>query len=151
MAAPMDYDIYVAYDPVDKDIVFKVCDRLSKDNIKLFLDRNRTDEKLHIKQTRDRISNSTFLISFLSRKFCDSANARIEIIAAHELNKICIHIIIDPDIGYEKVDHGLSFYIAGIVCLKAFSPPDTFEPWSEEVYSKLMRSVRHQLERHNKL
>jgi len=128
--------IFISYCHANKDIVRKVADRLKQvhnvwidtDHLKAGVDQ---DQEISVG-----IKNSALSIPFISDNYCNSDACKAELAVAKKKKKAMLPIMLVRD-----ASNGVDVKIATLTTFYAFKPPETFDPWSEDLFKKLLNNI----------
>ena len=128
--------IFISYCHKDAKVVHEVADRLQK----------RCKIWLHVKKTRvgDRlfsliekgIRGSLLFVCFISKDYCESEACTDELSFAKSLKKTVLPIMLE-----NEAINGVGLLIAQYLKLYAYKQSKTFNPWSEERFTKLSKDI----------
>ena len=129
-------NIFISYCHANKDKVHKVANRLKQvhnvwidtDHLKAGVDQ---DQEISVG-----IKNSALFIPFISDNYCNSDACKAELAVAKENKKIILPIML-----VRKASNGVDVKIARLTTFYAFKPPETFDPWSEDLFKKLLNNI----------
>ena len=82
------------------------------------------------------IKNATIFLPFISNAYCNSKACRNEFALAKKKEKLMLPIML-----VREATNGIDLTIAKLTNFYAFKPPDVFEPWSEDLYQKLINNI----------
>ena len=85
---------------------------------------------------RNAIRNSNLFICFVSTEYCNSGACDEEFSLAKKLKKKMIPIMLT-----QEATNGFELTIVKLKRLDAFKPPNVFDPWSEDLYLKLLDRI----------
>jgi len=129
-------NIFLSYSHSNKNIVWKIADRLQK-IFTIWIDRDYLKGgKVQSKEISNGVNNATLFIPFISDEYCKSDSCGKEFALAKE-NKI----IILPIMLLRKASNGIDYEIAGLTLFLACKPPEVFDPWSEDLFEKLLNNI----------
>jgi hypothetical protein len=138
------YDIFVSYNQKsNKEIVNKVVSKLeNEEKFKVWIDHRSMNAGTELyKKMEDGLRQSEIVLCFINKEYCESENCRFELSFTIE-NKIKrIFIILEPNINKQNL-HGVGILISGSLRLNAYKAPNLFNPWSEDLFKKLVFSVK---------
>ena len=129
-------NIFISYSHANKDIVRKVSDRL-KQYHDVWID---TDHliggKVQSKEISVGIKTSALFILFISDNYCNSDACKAELAVATIYKKAMLPIMLVRD-----ASNGVDVKIATLTTFYAFKPPEVFDPWSEDLFEKLLNKI----------
>jgi hypothetical protein len=129
-------NIFISYSHDNKEIVHKIADKL-KENFSVWIDRDKLKGGDDLKkEIAGGIRNSSLFICFISEQYCESGPCRREFGLADNLK-----IKILPVMLHREAKNGVELDIAVLNTFYAFKPPNVFEPWSEDLYQKLLKNI----------
>ena len=129
-------NIFVSYSNANKKIVYKIADRLKVKHT-IWIDRDYLKPGVKIdKEKANAIRNSNLFICFVSTEYCNSGACDEEFSLAKTLKKKMIPIMLE-----KEATNGFELTIVKLKRIDAFKPPNVFDPWSEDLYSKLLDRI----------
>ena len=129
-------NIFLSYSHSNKNIVWKIADRLQK-IFTIWIDRDYLKGgKVQSKEISNGVNNATLFIPFISDEYCNSDACGREFFLAKENKKIILPIML-----VRKASNGVDVKIARLTTFYAFKPPETFDPWSEDLFKKLLNNI----------
>ena len=136
--------IFVSYCHKNKKVVHDVANRL-KQTYTIWLD----DDNLKSGENKDEkiadgVRDSSLFICFISNFYCDSSACTDEFFLAKERNKIILPIMLE-----RSGSNGIELTIAKLNKFYAFKEDETFDPWNEDLYQKLLVTIRNIIEQKN--
>jgi hypothetical protein len=132
--------LYFSYCHRDNQIVHRVALELSKVNYKIWIDTKDLIQGQDLyKNIQNGIELSHVVICFMSKSYFESKTCMNEITFAFNLKKTILPIMLDT---YFKVENqGIKFMISRLIRFDAFKPPNTFCPWSNDIFEKLKETI----------
>ena len=129
-------DIFISYSHSNKNIVHKVADRLKQVN-PIWIDRDYIKAgTIQDMEISNGINNATLFIPFISDDYCNSEPCREEFTLAKKKKKVMLPIMLVRD-----AKNGIDLTLAKLTTFYAFKPPNVFDPWSEDLYQNLLKSI----------
>ena len=138
------FDLFISYNQrTSRELVGKIVNLLlEKEKFKIWIDYGemRPGDELY-KKMEEGLRQSKMVLCFINKEYCKSENCRFELSFTIENKLKRIFVILEPDLNKQNL-YGVGVLIAGSLRFNAYKPPNTFEPWSEDLYNKLVYSVR---------
>ena len=139
------YDIFISYNQrSSSEVVQQIVSKLEneQEKFKIWLDRNEMNAGVeHYKKMEEGLRQSKMVLCFINKEYCESQNCTSEASFANELNLKRIFVVLEPDLSKQNLN-GIGILMAGNLRLNAYKAPNTFKPWSEDLYNKLVSSIR---------
>ena len=136
--------IFVSYCHKNKKVVHDVANRL-KQTYTIWLDDDNLksgDDK--DKKITDGVRDSFLFICFISNFYCESKACREEFSLAKKLNKTMLPIMLE-----RSASNGIELTLSTLNEFYAFKEGEKFNPWNEDLYQKLLVTIRNIIEQKN--
>ena len=128
--------IFLSYSHVNKNIVHDIADKL-KEIYRIWIDKDYLIGGVKLdKEIADGVRNSSLFICFISKEYCESDACNKEIALAKNLKKQILPVMLQ-----RGATNGIELITADLNLFYAFKPPDVFDPWSENLYQKLLNNI----------
>jgi hypothetical protein len=138
--------IFVSYCHKNKEVVHKVASRL-KEKYPIWLDiYNLKPGDNKDKEITDGVTDSCLFICFISNFYCSSEACTDEFYLAKKLKKIIFPIMLE-----RSGSNGIELTISKLNTFYAFKEDETFDPWNEDLYQKLLETIINITEEKNKI
>ena len=92
--------------------------------------------KVQSKEISFGINKAKLFLPFISDEYCNSEACAAELALAKDNKKIILPIML-----VRKASNGIDYEIARLTTFYAFKPPETFDPWSEDLFKKLLNNI----------
>ena len=138
------FDVFISYNQKSsKDVVDKIAKRLeASEKFKIWIDHDLMSAGTELyKKMEEGLRQSEIVLCFITKEYCESENCRFELAFTIENKLKRIFIILEPNIQKQNLN-GVGILIAGSLRFNAYKPPNTFNPWSEDLYNKLVYSIK---------
>ena len=130
-------NIFISYCHANKNIVHKVANRLKQvhnvwidtDHLKAGVDQ---DQEISVG-----IKNATLFLPFISDEYCNSKACKAELTVANDNEKIILPIML-----VRYASNGVDIKIAGLGFFLACRSSEVFDPWSEDLFQKLLNNIK---------
>jgi len=137
------FDIFISYNQKSsKDVVDTIALRLQNNEMfRVWIDHDIMSAGTQLYQKMEEgLRQSEIILCFITKEYCESENCRFELSFTIENKLKRIFIILEPNLNKQNL-YGIGILIAGSLRFNAYKPPNTFNPWSEELYKKLVYSI----------
>ena len=126
----------MSYSHANKNIAHKVADRLKEvHNVWIDIDQLRAGDPIDMALSKG-ITKATLFLPFISDKYCTSNECMAEFALASSMRKKILPIML-----VRSASNGIDYAIATLTMFYAFKPPDVFDPWSENLFKKLLNCI----------
>jgi hypothetical protein len=130
------YHLFLSYSYKNKEIVYKIQNRLEKLNYKIWIDAE-DDDEYNWELTKQRIRESHIIICFISEDYCNSKSCFGELLYAYNKKKSVLPITFDRD---SCID--VRALLQNYDKFHSHKRPDTFEPDTfEKHFKKLIITI----------
>ena len=128
--------LFLSYSHANSNIVHEIADKL-KETYKIWIDRDVLKAGIRLdKEIANGIRASSLFICFISNEYCESDACNEEFALAKNLKKSILPVMLVRD-----ATNGIELTIAGLNRFIAFKPPNVFNPWSEDLFKKLLSNI----------
>ncbi len=129
-------NIFISYAHANKEIVHKIADKLKANfNVWIDIDNLKGGDNID-KEKANGIRNSSLFICFISEQYCESNACNMELRLADNLKKKILPVMLQ-----REAKNGVELNIAKLITFYACKPPYVFDPWSEDLYQRLMQII----------
>lgn len=134
--AEHDSVLFISYCRKDAEIVYEITNRLQK-RCKIWLDVKQTQVGDRLYSVIEKgIRSSLVFVCFITKNYCESEACTDELAFAKKLNKTVLPIMLE-----NEAINGVGLLIAQYLKLYAYKQSKTFNPWSEERFTKLSKDI----------
>ena len=138
--------IFVSYCHKNEKVVHDVANRL-KQTYPIWLDiYNLKPGDNNDKEIADGVRDSSLFICFISNFYCNSNACIEEFYLAKKLKKIILPIMLE-----RSGSNGIELTISKLNLFYAFKEDETFDPWNEDLYAKLLETIRNIIKENNEI
>ena len=129
-------NLFISYSHTNKNIVWKIADRLQK-IYKIWIDRDfLIGGKVQSKEISNGVNNASLFLPFISDEYCNSDACKEEFALAKINKKKMLPIML-----VRKASNGIDLQIATLTLFLACKPPEVFDPWSGDLFEKLLNNI----------
>ena len=128
--------IFLSYSHANKNIVHKIANRLKEtQNIWIDIYNLKASDNLD-REIANGIRDSSLFVCFISNEYCESDACVNEFTLAKKIKKTILPVMLQ-----REATNGIELSISSLNTFYAFKPPNLFEPWSEDLYKKLLSNI----------
>ena len=128
--------IFISYCHKNEKVVHKIADRL-KEVYPIWIDRDSLIGGVKLdKEIAEGVENSILFLCFISKEYCNSEACNEEFSLAKKLKKKMLPVMLQ-----REAKNGLKLTIARLNTFYMFKPPDVFDPWSQDLFQKLLNNI----------
>jgi hypothetical protein len=129
-------NIFISYSNANRNVVYKIAEKLKANfNVWVDIDNLKVGDNLY-ENIADGIRNSSLFICFISEEYCMSKCCTEELVFADNLKKKILLVMLQ-----REAKNGVELKIAKLNTFYEFKPPNVFEPWSEDLYQRLIQII----------
>ena len=129
-------NIFLSYSHSNKNIVLEIADRLTS-VLPIWIDRDYLKGGVdQAQEISNGINNTKLFIPFISDEYCKSDACREEFALAKINKKKMLPIML-----VRKASNGIDLQIATLTLFLACKPPEVFDPWSGDLFEKLLNNI----------
>ena len=128
--------LFLSYSHANSKIVHEIADKL-KETYKIWIDSDVLKAGIRLdKEIANGIRESSLFICFISNEYCASDACNEEFALAKSLKKSILPVML-----VREATNGIELTIAKLKTFYAFKAPNVFDPWSQDLYIKLLNSI----------
>ena len=129
-------NVFLSYSHSNENVVHNIANRL-KEIYETWIDRDnlKGGDRLD-KEIANGVKKCHVFICFISQQYCKSEACNEEFALAKKLKKVMLPVMLE-----REANNGIELTLSKLNMFYAFKYPDVFNPWSEDLYEKLLNNL----------